>query len=94
MLFSTAHWFPLVNGYSDYIPADFREAAVVLDSFPSTDSFRRAEASPCPLRRAFIGTCSARARSEIGNASHPFAHHLRPLAADLEMTLYRVVGYP
>ena len=31
MLFSTAHWLPLVNGYSDVIPADFREAAPVLD---------------------------------------------------------------
>ena len=23
MLNSTAHWMPLVNGYSDYIPPDF-----------------------------------------------------------------------
>ena len=39
MLFSTAHWLPLVNGYSDVIPLDFREAAPVLDSFPSTEAF-------------------------------------------------------
>src|SRR5207302_10940895 len=24
MLFSTVHWLPLANGYSDIIPADFR----------------------------------------------------------------------
>ncbi len=39
MVLSTTHWMPLVNGYSDYIPQDFREAAFVLDSFPSTDTF-------------------------------------------------------
>ena len=39
MLFSTAHWMPIVNGYSDVIPADFREAAAVLDGFPSDDAF-------------------------------------------------------
>ena len=39
MLFSTTHWMPLVNGYSDVIPLDFREAAPVLDSFPSPDAF-------------------------------------------------------
>ena len=39
MVLSTSHWMPLVNGYSDHIPQDFREAAAVLDSFPSNDSF-------------------------------------------------------
>ena len=39
MLFSTSHWMPMVNGYSDVIPADFREAAAVLDGFPSNDAF-------------------------------------------------------
>ena len=40
MLFSTAHWQPLVNGYSDHIPADFRKPHFVLDSFPSNDTLR------------------------------------------------------
>src|SRR5206468_4598044 len=39
MLFSTSHWLPLANGYSDIIPADFRTDAPVLDSFPSRDAF-------------------------------------------------------
>ena len=29
----------MVNGYSDVIPADFREAAPILDGFPSDDAF-------------------------------------------------------
>ena len=39
MLNSTAHWQPLVNGYSDHIPADFRESAPVLGTFPSDHAF-------------------------------------------------------
>src|SRR5260221_3762900 len=35
MLASTAHWMPLVNGYSDYIPPDFYERVMVLATFPS-----------------------------------------------------------
>jgi hypothetical protein len=40
MLSSTYHWQPLINGYSDHIPMDFREIAVPLSSFPSNESFR------------------------------------------------------
>ena len=34
MLGSTYHWQPLVNGYSDFIPAAFRETVVPMTSFP------------------------------------------------------------
>jgi hypothetical protein len=46
MLMSTVHWQPLVNGYSDYIPADFFDATPLLASFPSArawDTIRRRE---------------------------------------------------
>ncbi len=93
MLFSTAHWFPLVNGYSDYFPQDFREAAVVLDSFPSTDSFnvlKRRRVRYITIHWDMFGP----RRSEIEQRLRPFANHLRPLADDRNMTLYEVVGYP
>lgn len=38
MLGSTAHWQPLVNGYSDFIPSSFRETMRQLASFPSEDA--------------------------------------------------------
>ena len=40
MLNSTAHWMPLVNGYSDHIPQDFRDTVIALCSFPTRESFR------------------------------------------------------
>lgn len=35
MLMSTFHWQPLINGYSDHMPADFFEALPALTTFPS-----------------------------------------------------------
>lgn len=39
MLASTIHWKPIVNAYSDYIPADFEARMEVLGSFPSRAAF-------------------------------------------------------
>jgi hypothetical protein len=92
MLFSTSHWFPLVNGYSDYIPADFREAAFVLDSFPSNDSFnvmRKHRVRYITIHWDMFGP----RRAEIEERLRPFAQNLRPLATEPAMTLYEVVFY-
>jgi hypothetical protein len=93
MLFSTAHWKPLLNGYSDHIPADFREAAVLLDSFPSNDAF-------AVLRRRrvrYIGVhwnMFAGREGEIRQRLEPYMRHLRELASDELMTLYEIVSFP
>ncbi len=39
MLNSTAHWKPLVNGYSDYLPVDFRAMVIPVSSFPVLEAF-------------------------------------------------------
>ena len=33
------HWQPLINGYSDHIPLEFRELAPRMHGFPSMESF-------------------------------------------------------
>jgi len=40
MLATTIHWMPLVNAYSDYIPADFEARMETLGGFPSVESLR------------------------------------------------------
>src|SRR6185312_4835270 len=40
MLASTAHWMPLVNGYSDYTPPDFDDHVMTLASFPSREALK------------------------------------------------------
>ena len=93
MLFSTFHWQPLVNGYSDHIPADFREAAPVLDSFPSHDVFnvlRRYRVRYITVNWNMFGP----RETEIRERLRPYAPHLRELAADELMTLYEIVSFP
>lgn len=93
MLFSTSHWMPLVNGYSDVIPLDFREAAAVLDSFPSNDAF-----TVLARRRvryiAIHWDMYAGRHHEIRRRLVPYAGNLRTLAEDPRMTLYEVVKFP
>jgi hypothetical protein len=93
MLFSTAHWQPLVNGYSDHIPQTFRDDAPVLDSFPSNESFavlRRRRARYITVNWEMYGP----RRQEITDRLQPFRQHLRELAGDERMTLYEVVSFP
>jgi hypothetical protein len=93
MVLSTTHWMPLVNGYSDYIPQDFREAAVVLDSFPSTDTFKILEKRRVryvALHWDMYGPRADETRTKLKD----FTQYLRPLAADDKMSLYEIVSFP
>lgn len=93
MLFSTSHWQPLVNGYSDHIPAEWRQAAAVLDGFPSHDGF-------AVLRRYRVRYIGVHWDMYVGRAQEirerlqPFMRHLRELSSDDRMTLYEVVSFP
>lgn len=93
MVLSTSHWMPLVNGYSDYIPPDFREAAFVLDSFPSTDTFavlQKHRVRYIGIHWDMYGPRAEGVREKLKD----FARYLRPLASDQTMTLYEVVSFP
>jgi hypothetical protein len=93
MLFSTAHWMPMMNGYSDYTPPQFREDSVVLDGFPSDDSFAVLEKA----RVRYIGVhwdmFGPRAE-EIRTRLRPFRPHLSLLAASPRMSIYEIVSFP
>lgn len=93
MVFSTSHWLPMVNGYSDHFPDDFRQIAPALASFPSTDTFRLL----ARYRVRYIGihwNMFVSKADDVRRRLEPFAPYLRPLAADENMTLYEVVAFP
>jgi hypothetical protein len=93
LLNSTIHWQPLVNGYSDYIPPDFRTLAVRLASFPSRDSFdamRERRVRYIAVHRNQYG----QAAPEIEERLKEFHQYLKPLADDGRMVLYEVVVWP
>jgi hypothetical protein len=93
MLFSTAHWMPMINGYSDVIPNDFRQAAAILDGFPSDDAFgvlaRRRVRYIAVHWDMFAGR-----QDEIRRRLEPYLRNLRTLASDGRMTLFEVIRYP
>jgi hypothetical protein len=93
MILSTTHWMPLVNGYSDYIPQDFREAAFVLDSFPSTDTFKVLEKHRVRYVGIHWDMYGPRAE-EIRTKLKGFERYLRLLGSDGTMSLYEIVSFP
>jgi hypothetical protein len=95
MLASTTHWQPLINGYSDHIPQDFRDQAPALATFPSPEAFRLLE--PLNARYAVIhlDLMNREAReSMIRRLDVEYANYLRPLNKDGDVWLYEITGWP
>ncbi len=95
MLASTAHWQPLINGYSDHIPQDFRDAAPALNSFPSTQAFAILE--PLGARYVVVHLDLMNAENRAGMIRRldvDFATHLRPLEKSGDVWLYEITGWP
>ncbi|MEO6212036.1 MAG: hypothetical protein ABIP65_00285 [Vicinamibacterales bacterium] len=93
MVFSTAHWMPMLNGYSDHTPAPFRRDSIVLDSFPSDDSFRILQKARVRYVGIHWDMFGPRAE-EIRQRLEPYQPYLRTLASDPRMTLYEIVRFP
>jgi len=94
MLNSTAHWQPLVNGYSDHIPSDFRDTAKVLATFPSVESFhamRTLRVRYLSINRSQYGR---RATMGVETRLRPYLEHLRLVADDGVVAIYEVVSWP
>jgi hypothetical protein len=84
---------PLLNGYSDHIPQDFREAAYVLDTFPSDHAFLVLQKYGVRYIGIHFDMYVGRA-DEIRERLKPYLRYLRPLASDPKMTLYEIVSFP
>jgi hypothetical protein len=96
MLNSTVHWQPLLNGYSDHIPADFRTLATNLASFPSSASFDalRAERTRyLALHRGRRGY-GHQAWPDIERRLQPYLEHLKVVAEDEDVVIYEILSWP
>lgn len=93
MLFSTAHWQPMINGYSDHIPQDFRDSAAALATFPSREAF-------AALRKDRVRYIGVHWDMFVGRADAvreqliPYLPYLRRIASDETMTLYEIMAFP
>ena len=70
MLNSTAHWMPLINGYSDYFPPDFRESVETLKGFPSAESFKILQSSRPRYAVFHMMAMQIAAVARCGSVSH------------------------
>jgi hypothetical protein len=94
MLQSTAHWMPLVNGYSDYLPPDFIDHVLTLAPFPSRNAFKLLE--PYRVRYAVFHMYwyNAENQRDVFTRLKEFEPYLRPLYADEGTRLYEIIGFP
>ena len=95
MLASTYHWQPLINGYSDHIPQDFRDAALPLSGFPSQDSFRILEQRGARYVVVHLDLMDAPSReSIIDRLDREYVNYLRPIEKDGDVWLYEIIAWP
>jgi hypothetical protein len=94
MLNSTAHWLPLINGYSDHIPQDFRDTVIPLSSFPSRESFGILARADTRYVVFHLGMYDARSRQRLMDRLETYAKYLRVLAQDEYVWLYEIVDWP
>jgi hypothetical protein len=94
MLASTNHWFPLVNGYSDYIPPDFYKNVMVLATFPSHGALKILEPNGVRYAVLHMYGYNTENRNDVLARLKEFAPYLRPLYMDDTTRLYEIVGFP
>jgi hypothetical protein len=94
MLNSTYHWQPLVNGYSDFLPQDFRDEVLTIASFPTRDSFPLLQKRGTRYAVFHLNFYNRVSRAELMTRLDEFKAHLRPLTRDGDAWLYEIVSFP
>ena len=94
LLNSTVHWQPLVNGYSDHIPVDFRTLATRLASFPSRDSFKAMRERRVRYITVHRDKYGERGAADVERGLREFGDCLRLMAEDRRLAVYEIVTWP
>jgi hypothetical protein len=94
MFWSMYHWQPMINGYSDFIPADIRALAVPVNGFPDAESFRLLRARSVRYVVVDWRTYNEAATGVMRARFPPYAQYLRPLVSSEPVSLYEIVAWP
>ena len=95
MLSSTAHWQPLINGYSDHIPQDFRDNAPALNTFPSREAFALLEPLQARYAVVHLNLMNGETRERVvRRLDVDYVDYLRPIVKDGGVWLYEITGWP
>jgi hypothetical protein len=94
MLSSTYHWQPLINGYSDHIPQEFRDMVIPMSSFPTRESFAMLERMRARYAVFHLNYYDRRSREKLLERIERYGEFLAPLSREDEVWLYEIVGWP
>jgi hypothetical protein len=94
MLNSTYHWQPLVNGYSDHIPDDFRRMVRPISSFPSRESFRILRERRARYVLFHLNYYDARSRERVMRQIEAYKDFLMPIVQDDEIWMFMITRWP
>jgi hypothetical protein len=94
MLHSTAHWLPLVNGYSDFIPQDFSESALPIASFPNPEGFHLLRERRARYAVFHLKLYDWRNRNALLQRLDAYGEFLQPLVKEEDVWLFEIVRWP
>jgi hypothetical protein len=94
MMRSTHNWQPLLNGYSDHIPADFRQLAVPVNGFPDRTSFGILRSHNIRYVVIRVGEYAEPYRHVLLSRFSAYQKHLQRLTSDGDVWLYEIVSWP
>ena len=94
MLNSTVHWQPLVNGYSDHIPVDFRTLATQLATFPSRDSFKAMRDRRVRYITVHRDKYGEQGALDVEQVLRGYGDCLKLVAEDRRLAIYEIVTWP
>jgi hypothetical protein len=96
MLWSTYHWQPLINGYSDHIPAEMFADMQRLATFPAVDAWRALrdhQARYVVIHWQMISDTAA-LRALADAVRGPLQLHLRAIVDRPDVSLFEIVSWP
>jgi hypothetical protein len=88
------HWQPLINGYSDHIPPEFRELAPRMHGFPSMESFAELRQRGARYVVLHLNLYGHRDKERTLERLKAYGAYLTLLNDDGEIRLYEISGWP
>ncbi|MGE3844740.1 MAG: hypothetical protein AB7I50_24510 [Vicinamibacterales bacterium] len=94
MVNSTAHWRPMVNGYSDHIPEDFRAMVTDVSGFPTRAAFRILRERRVRYVVFTLRFYDQRSRERLFERLEAYKEFVNPIIQHDDVWLYEIVQWP
>ncbi len=94
MLYSTAHWHPIVNGYSDRIPEDFKAMVIPVSSFPAWEAFGILRKHGARYVVFHLDWYDGRSREKLLERIDCYKLFLRPMVQQGDVWLFEITQWP